>query len=177
MAIGVGLAAFQILPALEWLPRSAAMAQRSAGAGVGDDVIGQWRTWIEMAALVLPNAFNNPTWPHDYKSFLPWTNLNELTGYFGVRSYPVQAYAHAAGTFRKNGNYWVELRADGSQVTTFQEESRDGEHIYAVDASRHAPGDPSRRMYLRIPIAGGMTQWSFANPFIWQDLYPVSPQR
>jgi hypothetical protein len=40
--------------------------------------------------------------------------------------------------------------------------------------SRVLDGDPNRPMYLRLPVGGGVAQWSFPNPFQWQDLYVVS---
>lgn len=86
-------------------------------------------------------------------------------------------FVHAAGSFERQGEIWVEYPpySPGTNFR-FREARRDSEFIYLYDETRHKEGDPARIMYLRLPITGGMAQWSYPNPFIWQDLYPVTPK-
>ncbi len=44
-------------------------------------------------------------------------------------------------------------------------------YIYMYDASRAK--DPGRPMYLRIPIEGGVVQWTYPNPLQWEDVMVV----
>jgi hypothetical protein len=52
-----------------------------------------------------------------------------------------------------------------------------GEYLYLFDYSRVENRDNNRRFHLRIPLKGGMVQWSFPNPFIWRDLHIVQPEK
>jgi hypothetical protein len=87
-------------------------------------------------------------------------------------------FVHPAGSVERQGELWVEYPqyAPGRNFK-FKEARREGEFIYLYDETRHKENDPARIMYLRIPISGGMAQWSFPNPFVWQDLYPVTPKQ
>jgi hypothetical protein len=84
-------------------------------------------------------------------------------------------YVHPSGSFERQGEVWVEYPpyASGKNFR-FKEARRDSDYIYLSDETRHKENDPVRILYLRIPISGGMVQWSYPNPFEWQDLYPVS---
>ncbi|SDC68145.1 TIR domain-containing protein [Cupriavidus sp. YR651] len=98
----------------------------------------------------------------------------------GVSDTPIvsNVYTHPAGSFERQGEIWVEYPPySPGRNFQFKEARRDGEFIYLFDETRHKAGDPLRIMYLRLPIAGGMAQWSYPNPFIWQDLYPVTPKQ
>jgi hypothetical protein len=87
---------------------------------------------------------------------------------------PTEEYFSGAGGFRKEGDIWREYPAlpDGDHFE-FKELRRDTEHIYLYDESRKR--DERSPMYLRIPIGGGMVQWSYSNPLIWQDVCVVEP--
>ncbi|MCX5819011.1 MAG: caspase family protein [Deltaproteobacteria bacterium] len=99
-----------------------------------------------------------------------------------VTSVPVptvaSVYEHPGGRFVKSGKGWLEYPpyAPGKNFT-FKELRTEGGYLYLYDPSRHKEGDPARVFYLRIPIVGGMSQWSYPNPFNWQDLYMVSPEQ
>ena len=90
----------------------------------------------------------------------------------------VSVYQHPGGRFVKSGKGWIEYPpyAPG-QNFTFQELRTEGGYLYLYDLSRHKEGDQARVFHLRIPINGGMSQWSYPNPFNWQDLYMVSPEQ
>jgi hypothetical protein len=87
-------------------------------------------------------------------------------------------YEHPGGRFVKSAKGWSEYPpyAPGKNFT-FKELRTEGGYLYLYDPSRHKAGDLTRVFYLRIPIAGGMSQWSYPNPFDWQDLYIVSPEQ
>jgi uncharacterized caspase-like protein len=52
----------------------------------------------------------------------------------------------------------------------FKQDGVSGGYLYMFDSSRLKDNkDPTRPMYVRIPIAGGPTQWSFPNPFQWSE--------
>ena len=86
-------------------------------------------------------------------------------------------YEHASGSFERQGEIWVEYPpyAPGRNFR-FKEARRDGQFIYLYDDSRHKENDPVRVFYLRLPVSGGMAEWSYPNPFQWQPLYPVTPK-
>lgn len=87
-------------------------------------------------------------------------------------------YIHPRGSFERQGGTWVEFPPySPGKYYSFKESHRDDKFIYLYDENRHKENDPSRIMYLRLPIAGGMAEWSYPNPFIWQALYPVSPKQ
>jgi len=91
---------------------------------------------------------------------------------------PVKAariYVHASGSFEKQGDMWVEYPeyAPGEHYE-FKELRRDNEYIYLYDETRRK--DPGRVMHLRIPIAGGIAQWSYPNPIQWIDFCAVEPK-
>jgi hypothetical protein len=83
LVLGVGLAAVQLVPFLEWLPLSAELARREAGGRPLVD-LGFWRELFALPLLVFPNLWGNPTWRLPYRSFLPWSNYNEMVLYVGV---------------------------------------------------------------------------------------------
>lgn len=86
-------------------------------------------------------------------------------------------YVHPTGSFERQGEVWVEYPPYASgQNHRFKEARRDSEFIYLYDETRYEEGDPVRVFYLRLPISGGMSEWSYPNPFQWQSLYPVTPK-
>lgn len=84
-------------------------------------------------------------------------------------------YVHPSGSFERQGEIWVEYPpyAPG-QNFHFKEARRDDQFVYLYDETRHKENDPVRVYYLRLPISGGMAEWSYPNPFQWQPLYPVT---
>ena len=85
-------------------------------------------------------------------------------------------YIHPNGHFEKRGEVWKEHRKDApDQPFSFKELRRDKDYIYLYDQSRKK--DSGRPMYLRIPIKGGVVQWTFPNPLAWEDCLIVEPQR
>jgi len=98
--------------------------------------------------------------------------MNETSAPVAIAS----EYWHGAGSFRKEGDRWVEYPAlpDGRHFV-FTELVRDDKHLYLVDTTRMR--DLRSAMYVRIPVAGGVVQWSFPNPLSWEDLCVVAPKR
>jgi len=88
-----------------------------------------------------------------------------------------ERYVHPTGRFERQADgTWHEYPEHGDKVIfRFEEFARDQEHIYLKDGSRRR--DPGRPFILRIPIVGGMAQWSYPNPFDWVDLTIVKPNR
>jgi hypothetical protein len=85
-----------------------------------------------------------------------------------------ERYVHPAGYFQKEGRVWNEYhRSKPEPVFTFTELRRDADYIYLFDASRSQ--DPGRPMYLRIPLCGGVAQWTYPNPMQWEDVLIVEP--
>jgi len=85
-------------------------------------------------------------------------------------------YVHPNGWFAQYDAIWKEHRKDiPDRPFIFKELRRDPDYIYLYDESRaKKPGHP---MYLRIPIAGGVVQWTYPNPLEWEDLLIVDPRR
>ena len=84
-------------------------------------------------------------------------------------------YVHPNGRFERNGKTWREHRNDApDQPFIFEEWYRDSEYIYLCDETRRK--DAGRPMYFRIPIAGGVAQWTFPNPIQWEDTLIVAPE-
>lgn len=83
VALGVGAAFVQVLPFLEWLLRSAEMAERGV-FHFTPFFSGFWRGCMTLPALLVPNLYGNPSQTSLYVSYLPWTNFNELSMYIGI---------------------------------------------------------------------------------------------
>ncbi len=79
---GIGFAAVQLLPFLEWLPLSAEYQQRSGGGFVLWNLDA--RQLVALPLAIMPNLYNNPTWSGDYWSFNPWGSFNESVLYAGL---------------------------------------------------------------------------------------------
>jgi hypothetical protein len=85
-----------------------------------------------------------------------------------------ERYVHPAGYFQKKAKIWHEYhQARSEPVFRFTELRRDAEYIYLFDESRSK--DPGRPMYLRIPLRGGVVQWTYPNPIQWEDVMVVEP--
>ena len=95
LALGAGVAAIQLLPFLEWLPRSAELARRGADVRPLVD-LGFWRHLTALPLAVFPNLYGNPTWGLPYPSFVPWGNYNETVLYVGVVPLLLAAVAASA---------------------------------------------------------------------------------
>lgn len=83
-ALGMMLAAVQILPFLEWLAASAEMTKRSScGFSLYD-----WHHLKQlpaMAALIIPNICINPSQVNIPNiNLVPWGNFNEIAAYIGI---------------------------------------------------------------------------------------------
>jgi DNA-binding winged helix-turn-helix (wHTH) protein len=84
-------------------------------------------------------------------------------------------YIHPNGHFQQEGPIWKEYRNDvPDKPFIFKELRRDHEYIYLYDETRRR--DPGRPMYFRIPILGGVAQWTCPNPIQWEDCLIVEPQ-
>jgi hypothetical protein len=88
-----------------------------------------------------------------------------------------ERFSMGASVFEYLGNNaWVERRANNVLFQFTQQGPAVGGYIYLIDFSRVKEGDPGRPFHLRIPIRGGIVQWSWPNPLQWQDLGVASPQ-
>ncbi len=85
-------------------------------------------------------------------------------------------FTHATGSFvRRPDGGWDEYNETADKVIYhFEEINHDGEYIYLKDPTRRK--DPGRPFILRLPVAGGIAQWSYPNPFEWNDLTVVKAQ-
>jgi hypothetical protein len=108
-------------------------------------------------------------WHYDWS--LAHVNLTSISARF----------SHANGYFVQNGDKWIEyppyLPKFGKGNFTFIPDGVIDGYLYLVDPTRHPEGDPNRPFTLRIPVQGGMAQWSYPNPWQWSDLYVVHPDR
>ena len=84
-------------------------------------------------------------------------------------------FLHASGSFERDGELWVEKPPHQYGHFTFEYQGVVDGYMYLVDKSRVQSGDRNRPFTMRIPLKGGMLQWSFPNPFVWKDLYVVRP--
>ena len=77
-------------------------------------------------------------------------------------------YTHSTGAFThsqvESGGTWKETSTLSTSVYTFAETSRDATYVHMLDAGRG--------MRVRIPIAGGMSEWSL-DGVTWNGLYSV----
>jgi len=81
-------------------------------------------------------------------------------------------FTHASGYFEKVGNFWYEFPGN----IPFVESGRGGIYLHLIDHGRVKDRDPAHPFTLRMPLPGGMSQWSFPNPWEWRDLYIVKPE-
>ena len=84
-------------------------------------------------------------------------------------------FVHATGYFEQSGDTWLEYPPHKFGYFRFIDKGVVDGYLYLVDTTRLDKGDPNRAFHLRLPVKGGMSQWSFPNPFIWRDLYLVTP--
>jgi len=82
--LGFALASIHLLPFWEWLQRSAEFQLRAGAESLRLIRPGLRYELAAMLPIILPNIFNNPTWPGEYKSFLPGWNFAEQTVYIGI---------------------------------------------------------------------------------------------
>ncbi|HEY6323066.1 MAG TPA: hypothetical protein VJA16_16075 [Thermoanaerobaculia bacterium] len=89
---------------------------------------------------------------------------------------PVAEFTTPKGSFRKEGDRWVEYPPYGpEQYFIFREQARDADYVYLVDPSRQKPGSQNNAMLVRLPLHGGAAQWSYQNPIQWSDFTIVHP--
>jgi hypothetical protein len=103
-ALGFALAAVQLLPFGEWLGLSAEWRFRTEAESLRLSRLGP-KYWLAgLLPVALPNIFNNPTWPGEYRSFFPGWNFVEQTLYIGVIGVALAAGAVVVRfAFRKRG--------------------------------------------------------------------------
>jgi hypothetical protein len=106
--------------------------------------------------------------------------LGALIAFVGThfaQRFLARAYEYPSGRFvQQERNLWKEYHQD-RLYTTFEEFERTGEHLILVDKSRSKPireGEVAD-FYVRIPICGGQTEWTYSNPIAWQQLHIVRP--
>jgi hypothetical protein len=84
----------------------------------------------------------------------------------------LEEFEAPGGLFRNEGSQWVEYKITSYGTTrfaTFQEQARDADYVYLVDPSRQKPNSPNNAMLVRLPLSGGVAQWSYQNPIQWTD--------
>lgn len=79
------------------------------------------------------------------------------------------SYVHAGGAFTKARRTWTETQ-NGVAIANFVATSKSSDEDIILF-------DVSRKMYVRIPKAGGMSYWSYADPIQWQELYTVQLEK
>ncbi|HEY5760778.1 MAG TPA: hypothetical protein VIU34_33355, partial [Steroidobacter sp.] len=79
--------------------------------------------------------------------------------------------------FRQVGDRWVEYPeyAPGRNFT-FREQRRDEQYVYLQDPSRSKNGDPKVPMLVRVPVHGGMAQWTYEDS-TWTDLFVINSMK
>jgi len=110
VVLGVGAAAVQVIPFLEWLVNSAEMSERS-GLHFIPFVSDFWRRCLTLPVLIVPNLYSNPSQTNLYASYLPWTNFNEMSMYVGI--IPLLLGFFGLG-LSKNGNKHIPIFAWGA---------------------------------------------------------------
>ncbi len=75
-------------------------------------------------------------------------------------------FTHSAGSFRKEGNQWLEFDQSGTHKFTFTEVGSDSQFLLVKDSSRG--------MFLRLPI--GQCFYAMSPDGPWNALYTVTPQ-
>jgi len=108
-ALGLALAAVHVLPFWEWLQGSAEFHLRSGSESLRVMRPGPRYMLAGLLPAVLPNIFNNPTWPGEYKSFLPGWNFVEQTVYVGVLGLSLAASALFVRRSKKRVLFFVGL--------------------------------------------------------------------
>jgi hypothetical protein len=83
-------------------------------------------------------------------------------------------FVYASGFFEKTGLTWREHTGFQNVMFDFMQDGIENGYLHLVDRSRSL--DANRPFTVRLPLDGGMAQWSYPNPYAWQDLYPVHPE-
>jgi len=82
--LGFALASIHLLPFGDWLQHSAELGLRTGVASLRMTRLGPKHWLAGILPMILPNIFNNPTWPGEYRSFFPGWNFTEQTLYVGI---------------------------------------------------------------------------------------------
>lgn len=86
-------------------------------------------------------------------------------------------FVYSTGSFDKTGLTWREHTGFNNVTFTFVQDGVVDGYLQLVDSSRLKDNNDANRPFtVRLPLNGGMAQWSYPNPFIWQDLYMVHPE-
>jgi hypothetical protein len=83
-------------------------------------------------------------------------------------------FVYASGSFDKTGLTWQEHTGFSNVTFNFVQDGVVEGYLHLVDSSRSL--DANRPFTVRLPLNGGMAQWSYPNPFVWQNLYLVHPE-
>lgn len=84
MALGLALAAVEILPFLETLYHSVELiAKGSRSPSIQLWASGAWLLWTTLITLIFPDFYGNPVLGHN-RFWFPLSNYNEMTIYFGL---------------------------------------------------------------------------------------------
>lgn len=88
---------------------------------------------------------------------------------------PGTHYESSTSHFEKRSGSWIEQQKGAIlPLAHFRELYVNTQYIYLVDDSRIKDGEKGNALNVRIPINGGMVQWSWENPVQWTDLKVVS---
>lgn len=72
---------------------------------------------------------------------------------------------------------WVEQASEHPGVPwIWRELKRKDDYIYLIDRSRLKDSNPNNPMLLRLPVKGGVVQWSWSEPEQWVDLKVVTAE-
>lgn len=81
-----------------------------------------------------------------------------------------ERFEYEVGYFTKVEDRWIEQRYnETARYATYIEEKRDGAFIYLVDPDRVHEGK-RRKLYVRIPVSGGMSEFAWDSPTTWRNL-------
>jgi hypothetical protein len=98
-----------------------------------------------------------------------FTLYGQVTGKCSVAS----AYVAPNGKFAQNESGWVEYQ-NGKLYANYQEQQRDATYVYITDSGRDP--DTGRDFIVRIPKCGGMVEWTWSNPILWDKFQIVTPE-
>jgi len=109
VVLGFSLASVHLLPFGEWLQYSAELQWRTGLGGLRATRLGPKQWLAGVLPMLLPNVFNNPTWPGEYRSFFPGWNFVEQTLYVGVIGLALAAAVTVARCRDKQVWFWAAL--------------------------------------------------------------------
>jgi hypothetical protein len=150
-------------------------SRRPSSIGILAKWLGSLRKGPPIVAAIVAAVIGLSTFTTAVSTILK--TLADLSDRVRILSVAKRYVRPGGGEFvRLSQGYWIEHTESQTVRFVFQELAKTDGYVYLYDSSRLLANDRTNPLQVRIPIKGGMAQWSYANPVQWTDLFEVRPE-